>query len=77
MATGQRGNAARKPTCDECFFRVNGLCALQCASPCATFRPDGPGGLRPPSQLRFQFRQERTARAWAFPTAAEQAALHA
>ena len=45
--------------------------------PCATFRPDHPDGLRPPRQLRFDFRQERrTQAAWAFPTAQEQAALH-
>ncbi len=40
--------------------------------------PDHPEGLRPPSQLRFVFRQERRRQAaWAFPTAQEQAALHA
>jgi hypothetical protein len=34
--------------------------------------------LKPPPQLRFVFRQERRSRsAWAFPTAQEQAALHA
>jgi hypothetical protein len=68
----------RKVTCDECFFRCNLLCALSLAEPCTTFRPDGPDGLRPPSQLRFEFRQERRTRtAWAFPSAQEQAALHA
>ncbi|HWF53678.1 MAG TPA: hypothetical protein VG223_03585 [Solirubrobacteraceae bacterium] len=46
--------------------------------PCATYRPDSPEGLRPPSQLRFVFRQERRLQvAWAFPTAQEQLALHA
>ena len=45
---------------------------------CPTFRPDSPDGLRPPQQLRFAFRQERrTQAAWAFPSAQEQAALHA
>jgi hypothetical protein len=77
MANGQRRNA-RKASCDECFFRVNGLCALDRPEPCATFRPAGPDGLRPPRQLRFAFRQERrTNAAWAFPSADEQAALHA
>ena len=53
------------------------LCALALDEPCATFRPDHPDGLRPPSQLRFVFRQERRRQAaWAFPTAQEQAALH-
>jgi hypothetical protein len=70
-----RGQAARKATCEECYFRVNGLCAVSGNRPCPTFRPDRPGGLRPPAQLRFDFRQ-RTQSAWAFPSAQEQAALH-
>jgi len=69
--------AAQKLSCDDCWFRRNLLCALQEQEPCATFRPNRPEGLRPPSQLRFTFRQERRTRAaWAFPTAQEQAALH-
>lgn len=68
----------RKVTCEDCFFRRNLLCALAEDQPCATFRPAHPDGLRPPRQLRFQFRQERRTQAvWAFPTAQEQAALHA
>jgi len=68
----------KKVTCEQCFFRVNGLCALQVPEPCGTFRPDHPDGLRPPDQLRFVFRQERRKQAvWAFPTAQEQAALRA
>lgn len=64
-------------TCEDCFFRQNLLCALSVEEPCATFRPNHPEGLRPPTQLRFVFRQERrTQAAWAFPTAEEQAALH-
>jgi hypothetical protein len=56
---------------------VNLLCALQVAEPCATFRPSE-AQLRPPQQLRFVFRQERRSRAaWAFPSAQEQASLHA
>lgn len=67
-----------KPTCDECFFRCNLLCALAELEPCPTFRPNHPDGLRPPPQMRFVFRAERRTRAvWAFPTAQEQAALHA
>lgn len=70
--------ATKKVACDECFFRRNLLCALDLDDPCPTFRPDGPGGLRPPQQLRFAFRQERrTQAAWTFPSAQEQAALHA
>jgi hypothetical protein len=56
---------------------VNLLCALNLDEPCATFRPDH-AELRPPQQLRFVFRSERRSRAaWAFPSAQEQAALHA
>jgi hypothetical protein len=70
-----RGQAARKVTCEQCFFRVNALCALPDSEPCSTYRPDRPEGLRPPRQLRFDFRH-RTQSAWAFPTAQQQAALH-
>jgi hypothetical protein len=67
---------AHKVSCDECFFRVNLLCALELSEPCATFRPND-AQLKPPPQLRFVFRQERRSRAaWAFPSAQEQAALH-
>ena len=70
-------SSSRNVSCDSCFFRCNMLCALQEDTPCATFRPDHPEGLRPPQQLRFTFRSEGRARAaWAFPTAQEQAALH-
>jgi hypothetical protein len=59
--------AKAKVTCEQCFFGRNGLCALALDEPCG-----------PPSQLRFVFRQERRRQAaWAFPTAQEQAALHA
>jgi hypothetical protein len=76
MAKGR--SAAQKVSCEQCFFRCNLLCALSDQEPCPTFRPDSPDGLRPPSQMRFVFRQERRTRAaWAFPSAQEQAALHA
>lgn len=39
-----------KPTCADCFFHRNQLCALDLDSPCSTFRPDGPQGLVPPRQ---------------------------
>jgi hypothetical protein len=69
--------ATRKVTCDDCYFRCNLLCALELDEPCATFRPNE-AQLAPPQQLRFVFRQERRSRAaWAFPSAQEQAALHA
>ena len=73
-----RGAKSRKVTCEECFFARHGLCALELDEPCATYRPDHPDGLRPPRQLHFVFRQERRRQAaWAFPSAQEQAALHA
>ena len=73
--------ASRKPpkvTCEDCFFGKNMLCALGLDEACATFRPDSPEGLRPPRQMHFVFRQERRRQStWQFPTAQEQAALHA
>lgn len=77
MQTKPTKAAARKVSCDECFFRCNLLCALELDEPCATFRPNS-AQLRPPPQLRFVFRHERRRQAaWAFPTAQEQAALYA
>jgi hypothetical protein len=73
----QGKRAAKKVSCEECYFRRNLLCALELDEPCATFRPFE-AQLKPPQQLRFVFRQERrSCAAWAFPTAQEQAALHA
>jgi hypothetical protein len=73
-----RGTGATKVTCEDCFFHQNLLCAVSDSGPCATYRPNHPDGLRPPSQLRFVFRQDRRLQvAWAFPTASEQVALHA
>jgi hypothetical protein len=70
-------HAARKVSCEDCFFHVNLLCALALEEPCATFRPNA-AQLKPPPQLRLVFRQERRTRAaWSFPSAQEQAALHA
>ena len=72
------GRTVGKASCEDCFFRKNLLCAIPSSSPCATFRPAHPEGLRPPSQMRFVFRQERRLQvAWAFPSANEQVALHA
>jgi hypothetical protein len=69
--------SARKVSCDDCYFRCNLLCALDLSEPCATFRPND-ARLAPPQQLRLVFRQERRVRAaWTFPSAQEQAALHA
>jgi hypothetical protein len=71
-----RGGAA-KARCEDCFFHQRMLCAVSGSEPCPTFRPAHPDGLRPPSQMRFLFRQERRLQvAWAFPSANEQVALH-
>ena len=73
-----RTNGPGKASCEDCFFHQNLLCAVSETGPCATFRPAHPDGLRPPSQMRFVFRQERRLQvAWAFPSASEQVALHA
>ena len=76
MGNGRSG--AGKIKCEGCFFHQNALCAVAETGPCATYRPNHPEGLRPPSQLRFVFRQERRMQvAWAFPSPQEQVALHA
>ena len=65
------GKQSAKVSCEDCFFKQNLLCALDCDAPCPTFRPNHPDGLRPPQQLRFVFRQERRRQvAWALPSAA-------
>ena len=73
MASGR----IKKASCESCFFHQNLLCALSGTGPCATYRPAGPEGLRPPRQMRFVFEQERRLQvAWAFPSAQERLALH-
>jgi len=73
----QGRRSARKVSCEDCYFKRNMLCALELDEPCATFRPNE-AQLMPPRQMRLVFRQERRSQAaWAFPSAQEQAALHA
>jgi hypothetical protein len=67
-AVPARGRAKR-PRCEDCFFSVNGLCALQDKKPCPTFRPAHADGLRPPQQLSFVFRQERRPEPFTFAPA--------
>jgi hypothetical protein len=77
-AARSASSRTKKVTCADCFFSCHGLCALEVDEPCVTFRPNHPDGLRPPRQMHFVFRQERRRQTvWAFPTAQEQAALHA
>lgn len=52
-AQRRRGGKGKAPSCADCFFGRNGLCALDLEGPCPTFRPDGPEGLVPPVQLRL------------------------
>ncbi|MDH4102546.1 MAG: hypothetical protein OEW52_07270 [Thermoleophilia bacterium] len=40
-------------TCDECYFRREGLCALSGNVPCPTFRAATAGALTPPKQPRL------------------------
>jgi hypothetical protein len=40
-------------TCDDCFFRKAGLCALDTTTPCPTFRYAERGVLVPPRQPRL------------------------
>jgi hypothetical protein len=60
-------------SCEECFFRRRGLCALGLDSPCPTFRPDSPDGLVPPRQPALLMR-DRGKPAPAAPHAVVQAA---
>jgi hypothetical protein len=53
-------------SCDDCYFKRNGLCALNSDKPCATFRC-AERGLKPERQLAFVFRTERTRAVYAFP----------
>jgi hypothetical protein len=39
----------KPPTCQDCYFRRNGLCALNVEQICPTFRADG-RTLEPPQQ---------------------------
>jgi hypothetical protein len=56
----------KAPSCDDCYFRQQMLCALKLDGPCPTFRP-ADRGLVPERQLAFVFRSERTRAAYAFP----------
>ncbi len=40
-------------TCDDCYFRRAGLCALPIETTCPTFRPHTRGSLVPPRQPRL------------------------
>jgi hypothetical protein len=40
-------------TCNDCYFRRAGLCALAVDIPCPTFRAVSRGSLSPPQQPRL------------------------
>jgi hypothetical protein len=48
----------KAPSCKDCFFHRNALCALALEAPCPTFRPDTPQGLMPPLQPVLLMRQD-------------------
>jgi hypothetical protein len=43
-------------TCEDCYFRREGLCALPGNIPCPTFRAARVGHLAPPAQPRLVLR---------------------
>jgi hypothetical protein len=51
----------KAPTCEDCYFHQNMLCALELGETCATFRPDRPEGLVPPRQPVLLMRAPRWA----------------
>jgi hypothetical protein len=58
MSSGQRRPRKKKVrTCDDCFFRCRGLCALDLREPCSTFRLNTPEGLVPPRQPALLLRE--------------------
>ena len=60
IGLGQRRvNKRRKgrPSCVDCFFHCQMLCALDLDEPCSTFRPNTTDGLIPPRQPALLIRQ--------------------
>jgi hypothetical protein len=55
----RRANKRRKgrPSCVDCFFHCQALCALDLDEPCSTFRPNTADGLVPPRQPALLLRQ--------------------
>jgi hypothetical protein len=48
-----------KASCNDCYFRREGLCALPGEKPCPTFRSVSGGQLAPPRQPRLVLRPEQ------------------
>jgi hypothetical protein len=55
------GAKKKAPSCEDCYFKKNLLCALELDGPCATFRPNRPEGLVPPRQPVLLMRTPRWA----------------
>ena len=55
----RRASKPRKgrPSCVECFFHCQMLCALDLDEPCSTFRPNTEDGLVPPLQPALLLRE--------------------
>jgi len=55
----RRATKRRKghPSCEDCFFHRQMLCALDLDEPCSTFRPNSADGLVPPRQPALLLRQ--------------------
>jgi hypothetical protein len=55
----RRAGKRRKgqPSCVDCFFHCQMLCALDLDEPCSTFRPNTEDGLVPPRQPSLLLRQ--------------------
>jgi hypothetical protein len=57
QATGEGTMSKRvAATCEDCYFRQAGLCALPGNAPCPTFRAAATGHLEPPPQPRLVLR---------------------
>lgn len=52
-------NKSAKASCNDCYFRAAGLCALPGERPCPTFRAASGGQLTPPPQARLVLRPAR------------------
>jgi hypothetical protein len=55
----RRASKRRKgrPSCVDCFFHCQMLCALDLDEPCSTFRPNTEDGLVPPRQPSLLLRE--------------------
>jgi hypothetical protein len=60
IGIGRRRTSKRRkgrPSCIDCFFHCQMLCALDLDEPCSTFRPNSEDGLVPPRQPALLLRQ--------------------